>query len=146
MIDFGVARDITRVKITYTDTRFLYRMPGAKIRVGNINGFESNPVCATLVSAVVNDHACVATGRYMSLVTGMTGGDACIVLQEMEAYGACNACPTGHSTLLGSNGFPECQCSPGYTAENGSTCAPCGVGAFKNVTGPSICNIYPALV
>ena len=49
----------------------------------------------------------------------MSGGDACIVLQEMEAYGACNACPTGHSTLVGSNGFPECQCSPGYAAENG---------------------------
>ena len=68
-IDFGVARDITRVRITYTDTRFLYRWPGAKVRVGDINGFNSNLVCATLVHAVVNDHAYVATGRYMFLVT-----------------------------------------------------------------------------
>jgi len=100
-IDFGVAQVIRRVEITYTNTRFLYRMPGAVVRVGNNNGFESNPVCATLVHASVNDHECVATGRYMFLVTGMTGGDACIVVQEIEAYGACTACPTGKSIRVG---------------------------------------------
>ena len=145
-IDFGVARDISRVKITYTDRRFLYRWPGAKVRVGDINGFDSNPVCATLVSAVVNDLECVATGRYMFLVTGMRGGDACIVLQEMEAYGTCTACPTGQSSVAGSNGFLQCQCSAGYgyTADNGGTCALCHAGTFKDAIGSAACSPCPS--
>ena len=145
-IDFGVARDISRVKITYTDRRFLYRWPGAKVRVGDINGFDSNPVCATLVSAVVNDLECVATGRYMFLVTGMRGGDACIVLQEMEAYGTCTACPTGQTSVAGSNGFLECQCSAGYgyTADNGGTCALCHAGTFKDAIGSAACSPCPS--
>ena len=149
-IDFGVARDIRRVKITYTDTRFLYRMPGAVVRVGDINGFDSNPVCATLVSAVVNDHECVATGRYMFLVTGMSGGDACIVLQEMEAYGACAACPTEQSTGFDSNGFPECQkiqqlcANPSVTSTGTQNFARmCGAGGGVGACTATMINRYP---
>ena len=56
-----------------------------------------------------------------------------------EGSANCNLCPLYSKTLGTSGSVSDCVCDAGYTGKAGSTCTPCSVGKYKDVTGSAAC-------
>jgi Tyrosine-protein kinase ephrin type A/B receptor-like len=57
----------------------------------------------------------------------------------------CQTCPTGTSSVMGSDALTECICQAGYAAaEDGVVCNSCTAGLVKASTGVGQCTSCPA--
>jgi len=162
-VDFGQERHIELVRINNRADWASDRLATSTIRVGNIDTFDVNAVCATIsgihdISGIrkIYSVACSATGRYLFVVMSNNH----LHFTELEAYESsrsqCTQCDmnqykagVGPATCAdrllnsvspaGSIINTACQCNAGYTGANGVTCTQCGAGTYKAGLGSGTC-------
>ena len=56
----------------------------------------------------------------------------------------CESCPSSTYSPDGSGLLTNCTCNKGYTGPDGTACAVCTAGTYKNVTGSAACTLCPS--
>ena len=145
-VDFGTPRRVQRVYIRNRIDQQA-RLNGATIRVGNLDSFNQNTVCASLGTAALdNVVTCDIVGRFLFVVVGTVF----LHFSELEAFGpcacpidrfgpalgtamtACVACQSGFTSPVGSVGAAACipiVCNAGFQL-SGSLCGACASGKY----------------
>ncbi|KAJ1470856.1 hypothetical protein T484DRAFT_1577207, partial [Baffinella frigidus] len=86
--------------------------------------------------------ACVAgtykteTGDVSCTVCGVDTYSATVAAASADT---CSSCPANTFSLTGSSVITACTCLAGYSGSDGTACAPCPAGSYKNVTGDVEC-------
>ncbi|KAJ1467817.1 hypothetical protein T484DRAFT_1645079 [Baffinella frigidus] len=113
-------------------------------------GFTSSPAgsnsrsnCTCIAGYTGADGAaCVGctAGTYKN-APGSASCTACAVdtFSATVAAETCSNCPTNTWSASGSNHLTNCNCLAGHTGNDGTPCASCTMGTYKNDTGDGSC-------
>ena len=161
MIDLQETLNVQNVRI-YNNPSIHWHLNAIEIRIGNSltfsdNKFIDNPSCGIFAGFQYwNDHACVKSGRYVSIRNGARDWYGHLSLAEVEVYGTkpfsgdeykcllcpqnmatnntgslvCVACAAGKTTD-GRTGQVECVCDVGTEPGVDGECVTCRAGHFK---------------